>query len=206
MPVGSSFQTDDAPEEHGQRAVDPPDARYVEQYEAGDQPDRRVRVGLEMPASGYERDRVVAPPGPDAVKAQQVVYRSRRRYDRDARVELLDLRGYEQPADAFVDDSRSGQQDQQAFDRGRDQLDLAVSERMVAIGGSGGSVQAVKADQARRYVDDTLHRIGQHTDRIGQEIGGELACHQHDRAQYDASLHPLLDLFFFPDFHRTLIP
>ena len=77
---------------------------------------------------------------------------------------------------------------------------------MVAIGGSGGPVQAVKADQARRYVDDTLHRIGQHTDRIGQEIGGELACHQHDRAQYDASLRPLLDLFFFPDFHRTLIP
>ena len=26
------------------------------------------------------------------------------------------------------------------------------------------------------------------------------------RRQYDASLHPLLDLFFFPDFHRTLIP
>lgn len=83
--------------------------------------------------------------------------------------------GFEQAADTFEDDDASGNDNQQSFDRGGNQLDLAMSERMPRILRLGGQIQAVQANEACRYVHNTLHRIGQDTDRIGQPESEEFA-------------------------------
>ena len=156
-----------------------------------------------MFAPGYQGYRIVAPPHADAVPPHQVIHRSGRCDDDDADIEFCYFRRFEQAADTFEDDDASGNDNQQSFDRGGNQLDLAMSERMPRILRLGGQIQAVQANEACRYVHNTLHRIGQDTDRIGQPESEEFAGHDGDRPADDPTLDPLLERIFVYHTVRT---
>ena len=95
----------------------------------------------------------------------------------------------QQVQNRFDNDKNTGYDDQGAFYRCRDKLRFAVAIRVGFITGFCGYIQAVPANETRRYVYNTFKRIGKDGNGFGKKISGKLNSQQ----EYAQQRYPFLN-------------
>ncbi len=113
---------------------------------------------------------------------EQVDDRGRDR-DPDAKRELLDRLGGEQPADRGVEDARGGEHDERALEAAGEVLRLAVAVAVVLVLRPRRRGERDERHDGRGQVDQRLERVGQQADRPGDGVGAALEPDRGERRQ-----------------------
>ena len=188
--------------EPGHDGIDPCQAREAEQQEPDDDSGAGPEIGEHVLAVGDEGEGLVPPPGPHQKPSEREVGESRAEHDEEAGAEIPDLHAVEQTAHGFVEDDDGGERDEPALEGGGEELDLAVTVRVVAVGGSPREHDAANGEHRGHDVDDRLERIGQDRGGAGHPVRLVLRGEQQDGYHERDQTRPETNAFphaVFPD-------
>ena len=134
-----------------------------------------------MLAVGHQRERGVRPAGADEIPPEDEVHEPRPQDDQEAGLEPTDLAAADQAQHDLVDDDDGGEGDEPALEGRREELDLAVTVRVIPVGGTPGEDQAAETEDGGHHVDDGLEGVGQDRGRPREQVGLVLGAQKHDR-------------------------